>query len=29
MGVRDVLQHPQASLIAYENATREARIRLE
>jgi hypothetical protein len=29
MGVRDVLQHPEASLIAYENATREARIRLE
>jgi hypothetical protein len=29
VGVTDVLAHPEASLIAYENATREARVRLE
>jgi hypothetical protein len=29
LGVTDVLTHPDASLVAYENATREARVRLE
>jgi hypothetical protein len=29
MGVTDALAHPEASLVAYENATREARVRLE
>jgi hypothetical protein len=29
LGVTDVLAHPEASLVAYENATREARVRLE
>jgi hypothetical protein len=27
--VTDALAHPEASLVAYENATREARVRLE
>jgi hypothetical protein len=29
LGVTDVLARPEASLVAYENATREARVRLE
>ncbi len=29
LGVTDVLERPEASLVAYENATREARVRLE
>jgi hypothetical protein len=29
LGVTDALAHPEASLVAYENATREARVRLE
>lgn len=29
LGVTDIVAHPEASLIAYENATREARVRLE
>lgn len=29
MGVRDFLAHPEASAIAYQNATREARVSLE
>jgi hypothetical protein len=29
LGVTDALAHPEASLVAYENATREAHVRLE
>jgi hypothetical protein len=29
LGVKDALAHPEASLIAYQNATREARVRLQ
>ena len=29
LGVKDALAHPEASLVAYQNATREARVHLE